>query len=101
MHLTLRISLPHENRWLPPSFPALLLNSPPLSQVLASGSLFTREGFTDVLSFHTPVLILRSESSRRKLNLISSCAFSETQKKSSSYLKCLVLPNQNQLVFRL
>lgn len=72
MYLTLRASIPHEKHWLPPSFPALLLNSPPPSQVLASGSLFTRERSTNVLSFHTPGLILRSESSRYKLNLFQA-----------------------------
>lgn len=104
-HLTLRVSIPREKHWLQPNFPALLLNSSPPFLPTKWQHLDLFSGRKDSLivyptSFHTPVLILRSESSRLEWNLISSCAFSETHNKSPFYLKSLVLTNQNQLGFQ-
>lgn len=51
-------------------------------------------------SFHTLVLILTSESSRLKLNLLQAMSSWRLRNKSPFYLKCLVLTNQNQLGFQ-
>lgn len=51
-------------------------------------------------SFHTLVLILTSESSRLKLNLLQAVSSWRLRNKSPFYLKCLVLTNQNQLGFQ-
>lgn len=101
-HLTLRVSTPHEKHWLQPNFPALLLNSSPPYQVTASGSLFRRKRFSDILSY---ILSYSSVNSQiwvlqARMKLISSCAFLETHNKSPFYLKRLVLTNQNQLGFQ-